>query len=103
MTKELEEKCEELAFNCYTELCPHAPKVDKSVEPHIRWPASKSTTQQGFINGFQTAMELKQEAVEGLLQAINNFIAEDMPYYPFATRKLMAEKALQNYERFKNE
>jgi len=43
----------QMAFECYKKLCPHAPKIDTSVEPHQPWPVEKSKTQQAFIEGFK--------------------------------------------------
>lgn len=113
MNKELEKKCEELAFVCYTELCPHAPRVDKSVEPNVRWPVSKSTTMQGYTQGFRAAMELKLEAVDDLVLAAKagaklfdimiekKIIELKEPGLLFMPNEF--EETLQNYERFKDE
>ncbi len=60
-------------------------------------------SRRGYREGFNVASELWQVECEALISTINNFIAEDMPYYPYATRKLVAKDAVARIKKFMGE
>ena len=55
--EEFNKTLKDKAYECYIELCPHASKIDTSVEPPQQWPPEKSTTQRGYIEGYKRAIK----------------------------------------------
>jgi len=56
LTKKQEDYIKDLAYGCFRRRCPTAPPMDRSQKPPVPWPAEKSTTQQGFIEGYMQAI-----------------------------------------------
>lgn len=91
MTKELEEKMNELAEHAFQEtLLATGDKV---------WSIRVSDI---YKEGFRAAMELKLEAVVSMHKSGADLLTFMGLYDELEEKQRLLDKALQNYERFKN-